>query len=91
MKTAPFLERTIIKPEKLIGTKWRAWSEFVGDQMTVEFLDHTNCIYTSEPNRFPITYTVTGGNIFISSIKGPFELRGDVLFNNDLPAFEKAA
>jgi len=91
MKIHGFEDKKKIKPEELIGTKWIAWSEFVGDRITVEFLDKNNCIYTSKPNKYPMTYTVTGGDMFISNIEGPFELRGNVLYNNNLPVFEKAA
>ena len=91
MKEAPFLERTAIKPESIIGTKWVAWPEFIGDRIKVEFVDKTNCIYTSEPKKFSMTYTVSDGNIIISDVEGPLELRGHILFNNGFPAFEKAA
>ena len=91
MESQELLEKTVIESEKLIGTKWIAWSKSIGDRITVEFVDHANCIYTSKPNKYPMTYTVTGGEMFISLINGAFELRGNVLFNNDLPVFEKAA
>ncbi|MCL2271201.1 MAG: hypothetical protein FWC19_00150 [Treponema sp.] len=91
MKTQELTERTAIEPEKLIGTKWIAWSELVGERISMKFVDRINCIYTSQPNEYPMTYTVTGGDMFFSHIEGSFELRGNVLFNNDLPVFEKAA
>ena len=91
MKNPPLLEKTVVEPAKLIGTKWIGWSEFIGDQMMVEFLDRKNCIYTSYQKRFPMTYTVTGNEIYISNIAMPFELSGKVLFNNGLPTFERVA
>lgn len=93
MKTLVMTEKTAIKPEQLIGTKWTSWSDLFSDQMyvEVEFVDRINCVYTLKPKKYPLTYNVTEGQLFISNIDGPFELRGDVLFNNDLPVFEKAA
>jgi len=91
MRQAPLMEKNTIVPEKLIGTKWIGWSEFIGDKMTVEFVDKANCIYTSHLRKHEMTYSVMKGKIFFSEIEGPFELSGQVLFNNGLPAFEKAA
>ena len=91
MKDAPFLEKTVIDPESIIGTKWVAWPEFIGDRIKMEFVDKSICIYTSEPKEYPLTYTVMEGDILVSNIDGPLELRGEVLFNNGFPAFEKAA
>ena len=93
MKTAVVSEKTAIKPEQLIGTKWVSWSELFDDQLSVEveFVDGRNCIYNLKPRQYPLTYNVKGGKLFISHIDGAFELRGDVLFNNNLPVFEKAA
>ena len=91
MKTSEITEGTAIVQEKLVGTKWIGWSEFIRDRISVEFIDRTNCIYTSQPKKYPMTYTVTGGKMFIKNIEGSFELRGEVLFNNDLPIFEKVA
>lgn len=91
MKAVLWVEKTLIEPETIIGTKWIGWSEFIGDRIMVEFLDKKNCIYTSKPNKYPMTYTVMGGQIYISHIDEPFELRGHVLFNNGLPTFEKSA
>ena len=91
MKTAPLLEKTAIKTENLVGTKWIAWSESIGDQMTVEFVDNINCIYTSASKKFSMSYTVMEGSVFINNLTGPFELRGNVLFKGGLPAFEKTA
>jgi len=82
---------TLIEHDNIIGTKWVGWSEFVGSRMMVEFVDKTNCIYTSEPRKYPMTYSVIEGKIFLSHIKHPFELKGQVLFNNGLPTFEKVA
>jgi len=84
-------EMTKIKPEQLIGTKWHSWCDEYRDRMSVEFIDTANCIYTSQPWKYPIPYTVEEGKIFIGSIEGPFELVGNILYNNDLPVFEKAA
>ena len=91
MKDAPFLEKTVIDPESIIGTKWVAWTEFIGDRIRMEFVDKTNCIYTSEQKKYPLKYTVAEGEIMVSNIDGSLELRGDILFNNGFPAFEKAA
>ena len=91
MKTAPWLERTAIDPESIVGTKWIGWNEFVGDRIMMEFVDKTNCIYTSKPRKYQIKYTVTEGTIFLSHIGTPFELRGQLLFNSGLPAFERIA
>jgi len=91
MKTNDLLEATIIEPDQLIGTKWTCWSDLITDEIYVEFVNKTNCIYTSQLRKYQLTYNVTEGKLFISNITGAFELRGDVLFNNDLPVFEKAA
>jgi len=91
MKNNTNTGKTVIKPEQLIGTKWISWSELFADRMSVEFIDNTNCIYTSQPKRFPLKYNIEKGELFISNIEGAFELRGNVLFNQDLPVFEKAA
>ena len=90
MNSEKLLEKSVIKPDQLIGTRWISWSKSFGDRYTVEFVDNSNCIYTSRPKKYPLTYTVTGGQMFISNIEGPFELIGNVLYNNDLPIFEKA-
>ena len=91
MKEIPSLEKTDIEPESLIGTKWVAWPEFIGDRIKVEFVDKTNCIYTAEPNKYPLKYTITEGNLLLDNVDGPFELRGNVLFNYGFPTFERAA
>jgi len=91
MKREKILERNVIKAEQLIGTKWTSWRKSFGDKYTVEFVDKKNCIYTSNPKKYPLTYTITAGLMYISNIEGPFELRGDVLFNNELPVFERTA
>ncbi|MCL2184527.1 MAG: hypothetical protein FWB86_01560 [Treponema sp.] len=91
MKTELFFEPTFVEPKQLVGTKWVGWSDLATNQMSVEFVDMTNCIYTSQPKRFPLKYNITEGKIFINCIKGSFELRGNVLYNNELPVFEKAA
>ena len=91
MKTKTLLKKNAIKPELLVGTKWISWGGTFGDRFSVEFIDKSHCIYTSQPKRFPLTYTVKEGKMFISNIKGVFELEGDVLFNNDIPSFQKAS
>jgi len=91
MKTINRLEVTSVKPEQLVGTKWDSWCETYRGKMSMEFVDKMNCVYKSNPNEFPMTYIVESGLIHISSIEGAFELRGNVLFNNDLPVFERAA
>ena len=92
MKTEQIKEKTAgIKPEQLVGTKWLSWKKLLGDRVSVEFLDRKNCIYVSQPNKYQMTYNIKEGKLFISMIMGAFELRGDVLFNNDLPVFEKVA
>ena len=91
MKKAGLPEKIIVKPENLIGTKWVGVSEIFSGRLMMEFLDKTNCVYTSKPDKFEMTYTVTEGKIFIGDIEEPFELVGNILFNGDLPVFEKAA
>jgi len=91
MKTNQTEEKRAIELDRIIGTKWVAWSEFVASQMSVEFVDSKKCVYTAQPQKFPLTYNVTDGELFINNIEGPFELRGNVLYNNDIPVFEKAA
>ena len=91
MKTEQLIEKTVIKPEQLVGTKWFSWKKLLGDRISVEFIDTKNCIYTSQPNKYQMTYNINKGVLLISNIIGAFELRGNVLFNNDLPVFEKAA
>ena len=84
-------EKTLIKPEQLIGTRWISWSKALADRISMEFVDNTNCVFTSQPNKFPLKYNVAEGKVFISDIDGAFELVGNVLFNNELPVFKKAA
>jgi hypothetical protein len=84
-------EAIVIEPRQIVGTKWKSWCSKYRNSMSVEFVDNKNCIYISQPKEYPETYVVAGGKIFISNIEGAFELRGNILFNNDLPAFEKAA
>jgi len=91
MKTVTSSEKTVIEAESLVGTKWVAWPEFIGGRIKMEFVDKTTCIYTSEPNQYPLTYSVSEGNLLLEGVDGPFELRGDVLFNYGFPTFEKAA
>jgi len=82
---------TAIEPGQLAGTRWESWCELYRGRISMKFVDKSNCIYTSDPKEFPMTYTVSEGKVYISNIEGAFELRGDVLFNNDLPVFEKSA
>ncbi|MCL2211803.1 MAG: hypothetical protein FWB95_07770 [Treponema sp.] len=91
MKTVGVTESVAVKPEQLIGTKWDSWCETYRGKMSMQFIDKSNCVYISVPNEFPMTYTVSEGKLYVSAIEGPFELRGDVLYNNDLPVFERAA
>jgi len=94
MKTFESLETaelTVIKPDQLIGTKWDSWCEPYRGRISMEFVDKNICVYTSDPKEYPMKYTVTDGKVFINYIEGPFELGGDVLFNNNLPVFERAA
>ena len=91
MKTTNSAGIAALNPEQIIGTKWTTWRNVFGDRITVEFIDRSNCIYTSQPREYKLKYTIKEGRMFISDIEGSFELRGEVLFNNDLPAFEKAA
>ena len=90
MEVEALLENTVIEPDDLIGTRWNGWGESFCDRMAIEFVDKTNCIYTSKPKQYPMTYTVTGGKVYISSLEDPFELKGNVLFNCDMPTFKKA-
>ena len=91
MKRVITSRRTPVKLENIVGTKWIGWSGSVGNRVTVEFMDNNSCIYTTEPKKYPITYSVNNGSLFISSIEGPFELWGDVLYNNNLPAFSRTS
>ena len=91
MKRMEIVEKSVIDLDRIIGTKWVGWSEYTTNNMSVEFIDRKNCIYTASPQKFPLTYNISDGKLFISNIAGPFELRGNVLYNNDIPAFEKAA
>ncbi|MCL2270876.1 MAG: hypothetical protein FWC24_05975 [Treponema sp.] len=91
MKKAALSEKIFVRPETLIGTKWVGVSEMFSGRLAMEFLDQTNCIYTSTPDKFEMKYTVTEGKIFIGDIEEPFELIGNVLFNGGIPVFEKAA
>jgi len=86
-KTVP----TPIEHEKLVGTRWNNWCDLYQSQVSVEFVDNTNCVYSLTPRKFSETYTVSEGKVYISNIEGAFELRGNVLFNNDIPVFAKAA
>ena len=83
--------KIVLEAEQLVGTKWSSWKRMLGDKVSVEFIDKKNCIYTSQPNKYTMTYSIAGGELYISNIIGSFELRGNVLFNNDLPVFEKVA
>jgi len=91
MKETALFEKNIVEPTKIIGTKWIGWSKFIGEQIAVEFVDKSHCIYTSYHKKYPMTYSVMGGKIFISHIQDPFELSGQVLYSNGIPTFEKAA
>ena len=91
MNNELILERTTIQPDQLIGTRWISWSKQFADRISMEFIDKKNCVYVSQPKKFPLTYTIMEGSVYISNIEGAFELRGNVLFNNDLPVFEKTA
>jgi len=91
METNFYEKKNAINPEQLIGTKWISLSYFFGDKMSFEFIDNTNCIYTSQPKKYSMTYKVLNDEIYISCLDGSFEIRGDKLFNNSLPAFRKAA
>jgi len=91
MENQIFEGKNAINPDQLIGTKWISLSNFFGDKMSFEFVDRTNCIYTSQPRKYSMTYKVLNDEIFISCLDGSFEVRGDKLFNNNLPAFKKAA
>jgi len=82
---------TAIEPEQIIGTKWTSWKKVFGDRVSVEFVDHANCIYTAQPKEFNLKYTIRDGMMYISNIKGSFVLIEDILYNNGLPVFEKAA
>jgi len=91
MKTEQHNMKTAIKAGQLVGTKWLSWKKLLGDKVSVEFIDVKNCVYTSQPNKYTMTYNIAGGELYISNIMGAFELRGNILFNNDLPVFEKVA
>ena len=91
MQKAELSEKIIVKTENLIGTKWVGVTEMFSGRLMMEFLDQKNCIYISTPDKYEMTYTVTEGKIYIGDIEEPFELIGNILFNGDLPVFEKAA
>ncbi|MCL2277683.1 MAG: hypothetical protein FWC21_07270 [Treponema sp.] len=91
METTILTRKDVINPEQLVGTKWISLSNFFGDKMSFEFIDKTNCVYTSQPKKYPLTYKVQNNEIFISCLDEFFEVRGDRLFNKNLPAFKKAA
>jgi len=91
MEASYLPEKNVIEAENLAGTKWIGFSKMFYGRLKVEFLDKTNCIYTSKPDKYPMTYTVASGKIFISDIQEPFELRGNMLFTGNLPVFEKSA
>jgi len=91
MKKAKVLEKKVISPENFIGTKWTACDKMFCERMMLEFVDNKNCIYTSKPKKYSLTYTVTGGKMFISHVEGPFALKGDVLFNSGFPTFKKVS
>jgi len=82
---------TAIDPDQLIGTKWKGWTDLFAEKMSVEFVDKSTCIFTSKPKKYPLAYNVKKGKLYINNINGAFELRGDVLFINDYPVFEKTA
>ncbi|MDR0465477.1 MAG: hypothetical protein LBG94_10255 [Treponema sp.] len=91
MRNDSMTEKTTIEPGQLIGTKWTSWKKMFGDRVSVEFVDHANCIYTARPKEFNLTYTIRDGLMYISNIQGSFILKESVLYNNGLPVFEKAA
>ena len=91
MEQLSSLENTAIEPETIIGTEWNGWGEMFCERLKIEFVDTENCIYISKPNKYPMTYTVFNDKIFISDIKDPFEVRGNMLFHGGLPVFKKAA
>ena len=98
MESTTLMEKNAIVLENLAGTKWVGWTEMycewalphmMDTKVSVEFLDKTNCIYTSESNKYSMTYIVMGGKLFLNDIKRPFILRGNILFNGNIPAFQK--
>ena len=89
MENTSLLKKNAIEHEKLVGTKWNGWSEMFSGRLMIEFVDKTNCIYTSKPNKYEMTYTVKKDKIFVSNFLEPFELRGHMLFSGGLPVFEK--
>ncbi|MCL2214063.1 MAG: hypothetical protein FWC06_02520 [Treponema sp.] len=91
MRNELLSRKNAIEPEQLIGTKWTSWRKVFGDRVSVEFVDHVNCIYTALPKEFQLKYSIKNGKMFISDIQGPFILKEGVLYNNDLPVFEMAA
>ncbi|MCL2184556.1 MAG: hypothetical protein FWB86_01705 [Treponema sp.] len=91
MSSNIFAETTEIAPDQLIGTKWLGWSDLFNDRFSIEFINEKRCVYTSQPKKYPLTYDIIEGKLYISNITGAFELRGNMLFNNDLPVFEKTA
>jgi len=91
MKTEKLQSGNGIEPDQFVGTKWGSWKNLLGDRISVEFIDGENCIYTAKPKKYSLTYTIEEDKMSISSINGTFELRGSVLYNNDLPVFEKTA
>ena len=78
-----------ISQEQIVGTKWISVSRLFDKKIAMEFIDSDNCIYTSAYKKFPLTYTISDNKIYISSIEGSFDLRGNVLFNNELPIFKR--
>jgi len=81
---------TAVKSENIIGTRWVGWSDFVCTRMSLEFVDKKNCVYTSIPRKFPMTYSLDEGRIHIKEINCSFEMRGRILYHNNYPAFVKA-
>ena len=91
METMSLSNASADEPENLIGTKWIAMIGLSKNKMVVEFVDKTNCVFTLKPNKCPMKYTAVGDKILFSELEGIIELRGRVLYNNNRPAFEKAA
>ena len=91
MKKISLMKKAAIKHKHIIGTRWDGLGKMFRDRLKMEFIDKTNCIYTSMPDRYPMTYKLMKDKIFVNEIQEPFEIRGNILFNGEIPVFKKAA
>jgi len=83
-ETAPAIEMG-----SLAGTKWSGNKALFGTGESLEFVDETNCIFTTLHTPYTLTYTVTGNVITLSQFNLSYELKGNKLYHDKTPMYTK--